>query len=116
MIAATEGFTVGLKAGLDPEVMLDLLFSADASSDVIKARGRDMLQGNFEAKGPVRVAIKDVETILENAKRLGVIAPVAGLYHQLLLQARYNDWEESDVTIVLKIYEDLAGIEKKKSV
>ena len=113
-IAAIEGFAVGLKAGLDPEVMLDLLFSADASSDIIKARGRDMLQGNFEAKGPVRVAIKDVETILENAKRLGVIAPAAGLYHQLLLQARYNDWDENDATAVLKRYEDLAGIKNKK--
>lgn len=112
-IAAIEGFSVGLKAGLDPDVMMDLLESADASSDIIKARGRDMLCGDFSPKGPVWVAIKDIETILENAKRLGVVAPVAGLYHQLLLQARYNDWESSDATVVLKIYENLAGIRKK---
>jgi 3-hydroxyisobutyrate dehydrogenase len=112
-IAAIEGFAVGLKAGLDPDIMMELMTSADASSDIIKARGRDMLRGDFSAKGPVWVAVKDVETILENAKRLGVVAPVAGLYHQLLLQAKYNNWEASDATVVLKIYENLAGIKRK---
>jgi 3-hydroxyisobutyrate dehydrogenase-like beta-hydroxyacid dehydrogenase len=111
--AAIEGLVLGIKAGLDPDIMLDVLISGAAGSDLIAARGRDMLAGNFEAKGPVWLAVKDLGLALESAKNLGVVLPVAGLYHQLLLKAHYCGWDQSDATVVLKIYEQLAGIERK---
>jgi 3-hydroxyisobutyrate dehydrogenase-like beta-hydroxyacid dehydrogenase len=111
--AAIEGLVLGIKAGLDPDIMLDVLISGAAGSDLIAARGRDMLAGNFEAKGPVWLAVKDLGLALESAKNLGVVLPVAGLYHQILLKAHYCGWDQSDATVVLKIYEQLAGIERK---
>ncbi len=111
--SAIEGFVLGLKAGLDPDVMLDVLISGAAGSDLIAARGRDMLQGNFKAKGPVWLSIKDLGLALESAKRLGVALPMAGLYQQLLLNAHYIGWDRSDATVVMKIYEQLAGIKRK---
>jgi 3-hydroxyisobutyrate dehydrogenase len=68
------------------------------------ARGRDMLMGNFEPKGPVWVGIKDVGLALDSTKQLGVTLPMTGLYHQLLLKAHYNGWDQSDATVVMKIY------------
>lgn len=111
--AAIEGLVLGIKAGLDPDIMLDVLISGAAGSDLIAARGRDMLAGNFEAKGPVWLAVKDLGLALESAKKLGVVLPVAGLYHQILLKAHYCGWDQSDATVVLKIYEQLAGIKRK---
>jgi 3-hydroxyisobutyrate dehydrogenase-like beta-hydroxyacid dehydrogenase len=111
--AAIEGLVLGLKAGLDPDVMLDVLISGAAGSDLIAARGRDMLMGNFEPKGPVWLAIKDLELALESAKRLGVVLPMAGLYQQLLLNAHYIGWDRDDATVVMKIYEQMAGIKRK---
>ena len=111
--SAIEGFVLGLKAGLDPDVMLDVLISGAAGSDLIAARGRDMLMGNFKAKGPVWLSIKDLGLALESAKRLGVALPMAGLYQQLLLNAHYIGWDRSDATVVMKIYEQLAGIKRK---
>ena len=107
--AAIEGLVLGLKAGLDPDIMLDVLTSGAAGSDLIAARGRDMLMGNFAAKGPVWLAIKDLGLSLESARQLGVIVPMGGLYYQLLLNAQYNGWDRSDATVVMKIYEQLAG-------
>jgi len=92
--AAIEGLVLGLKAGLDPDVMLDVLISGAAGSDLIAARGRDMLMGNFEPKGPVWLAM-------------------AGLYQQLLLNAHYIGWDRDDATVVMKIYEQMAGIKRK---
>ena len=111
--AAIEGLVLGIKAGLDPDIMLDVLISGAAGSDLIAARGRDMLRGNFEAKGPVWLAVKDLELALEGAKKLGVVLPMAGLYHQILLKAHYCGWDQSDATVVLKIYEQLAGIKRE---
>ena len=111
--AAIEGFVLGMKAGLDPGVMFDAITSGAASSDLIMARGKEMLADHFEAKGPVGVAVKDMGLILESARQLGVILPVGGLYQQLLLQAQYQGWDRMDATVVLKIYEQLAGIPER---
>ena len=111
--AAIEGLVLGLKAGLDPDTMLEVLVSGAAGSDLIRTRGRDMLMDNFEAKGPVWLAVKDLGLALESAKRLGVALPMAGLYQQLLLNAHYSGWDQWDATVVMKTYKQLAGIEKK---
>ncbi len=108
--AAIEGLTLGLKAGLDPQIMYDVITSGAASSDLVISRGKDMLAGRFEPKGQVSVAVKDMGLILERAKQLGVPLPVGGLYEQLLLQAHYEGWDQQDATSVMKIYEKLAGI------
>jgi 3-hydroxyisobutyrate dehydrogenase-like beta-hydroxyacid dehydrogenase len=111
--AAIEGLVLGLKAGLNPDVLLDVITSGAASSDLLSARGRDMLSGNFSPKGPVALANKDLGLSLETAKRLGVVLPVGALYQQLLLKAHYNGWDHEDATVVMKIYEGLAGLARK---
>ncbi len=111
--AAIEGLVLGMKAGLDPGIMFDAITSGAASSDLIMARGKEMLADHFEPKGPVSVAVKDMGLILESARELGVILPVGGLYQQLLLQAQYQGWDRKDATVVMKIYEQLAGIPER---
>jgi 3-hydroxyisobutyrate dehydrogenase-like beta-hydroxyacid dehydrogenase len=108
--AAIEGLVLGKKAGLDPEILFDVITSGAAASDLIQARGRDMLAGRFEPKGPVDVAVKDLGLSLQAARQLEVMLPVGGLFHQFLLQAHYNGWDRSDATAVMKIYEALAGM------
>ena len=111
--AAIEGLVLGLKAGLNPDVMFTVITSGAASSDLLIARGKDMINGNFSAKGQVAVAIKDLALSLETAKQLGVVLPVGALYQQLLLKAHYNGWDREDATSVMRIYEELAGFVRK---
>ena len=106
--AAIEGLVLGLKAGLDPNVLFDVITSGAASSDLLMARVRDMLHNNFSSKGPVILANKDLALSLETAKRLGVVLPVGALYQQLLLKAHYNGWDREDATVVMRIYQQLA--------
>lgn len=111
--AAVEGFTLGLKAGLNPDVMFEVVSSGAAGSDLISARGRDMLKGNFEPKGAL--GIKSLDFALENAERLGVMLPMAALYRQFMLQTFYSGWGGNDGTAVMTVYEQLAGIEREKT-
>jgi 3-hydroxyisobutyrate dehydrogenase len=106
--AAIEGLVLGLKAGLHPDVLFDVITSGAASSDLLLARGKDMLNSNFSPKGPVILANKDLALSLETAKRLGVVLPVGALYQQLLLKAHYNGWDREDATVVMRIYQQLA--------
>ena len=112
--AAIEGFVLGLKAGLNPDTLFDVITSGAASSDLLLARGRDMLAGNFSPKGPTRLAIKDLRLSLEIGRQLGVILPVGSLYLQFLLQAQFNGWERDDATVVMRIYEQLAGVKRER--
>ena len=112
--AAIEGLVLGLKAGLKPDVLFDVITSGAASSDLLLSRGRDMLSGNFSPKGPVVIANKDLALSMETAKRSGVVLPVGALYQQLLLKAHYNGWDREDATVVMKIYEEMAGLVRKQ--
>jgi len=114
--AAIEGLVLGLKAGLNPDVLFEVITSGAAASDLLLARGKDMLRGNFSPKGPVVLANKDLALSLETARNLGIVLPVGALYQQLLLKAHYNGWDREDATVVMKIYQQLAekpGITKK---
>ncbi len=108
--AAIEGMVLGMKAGLDTRVMLDAINSGSAQSDLVMARGKDMLAGNFSPKGPVVIAAKDLTLSLDAAKQLGVMLPVGALYQQMMLKAHYNGWDLEDATAVMKIYQQLAGM------
>jgi 2-hydroxymethylglutarate dehydrogenase len=108
--SAVEGLTLGLKAGLDPDVLYDVLVSGAAGSDLIKTRGKDMLTGNFNPKGALWIGVKDLGLALEAAKAVGVVCPMAGLYQQMLLSAHHRGWDDQDATVVMRIYEELAGI------
>ena len=112
--AAIEGLVLGLKAGLDPQILFDVITSGAASSDLLLSRGKDMIAGNFTPKGPARLAIKDLRLSLETAKQLGVMLPVGALYLQFLLQAQYNGWDREDATVVMRLYKQLAGMERKR--
>ena len=111
--AAIEGLTLGLKAGLNPNVMFDVLTSGAAASDLIEARGKDMLAGNFKPKGALWISIKDLDLALECAKDIDVPVPMAGLYRQLMHSALQKGWAKDDATVVMRIYEELAGVKRK---
>jgi 2-hydroxymethylglutarate dehydrogenase len=111
--AAIEGMVLGLKAGLDPDIMYDVLTSGAASSDLIIARGKDMLSGNFSPKGQLMIGVKDLALSLDAGKQYGVVLPVGALYHQFIMMAHYNKLDEYDATVVMKLYEEWAGLKRQ---
>lgn len=113
--AAIEGLALGMKADLNHDVLFDVLISGAASSNLIVTRGKNIISGDFKAKGALWVAIKDLGYIMECAKRLGVSLPMAALYQQFLFSAQNNGWGQKDATVVMKIYEQLAVKGRKKS-
>jgi 3-hydroxyisobutyrate dehydrogenase-like beta-hydroxyacid dehydrogenase len=112
--AAIEGMVLGLKAGLDPEIMLDVLSSGAAGSDLISARGKDMLKGDFAPKGQLMIGVKDLALSLDSAKQLGVVLPMGALYHQFILDAHYKGWDDQDATVVMNVYKEMAGLRDVK--
>ncbi len=111
--AAIEGMVLGLKAGLDPGILYEVMSSGGAASDQLITRGREMVLGKFPLRSSIAVANKDTGLSLEMGKRLGVPLPIGALYKQFLLNASYKGWDQEDATIVMKIYEALADFTRK---
>ena len=104
---------MGLKAGLNPDILYEVMSSGGASSDQLASRGRDMLAGNYATKSSIWVATKDTDLSLELGKRLGVVLPVGALFHQFYLNARHRGWDQKDATIVMRIFEELANFKRE---
>lgn len=105
--AAIEGMVLALKAGIEPKIILEALTSGAASSNLIEARGSDMLNGNFSPKGQLSVCVKDLALSLEAAKNLGISLPIGFQYLQIALQSYRKNLGDYDATIVIKEYDEM---------
>jgi 2-hydroxy-3-oxopropionate reductase len=112
--SACEGLVLALKVGLDPDVTLGALVSGAAGTSLIAARGKDMFEGNFRVKGALRLVAKDIGLMMENSKQLGVMLPLSALCEQFILKAVHNGWGDLDGTVIMRIWEELAGIKGRK--
>lgn len=110
MAGAAEGLTLGLKAGLPPDIMLDTLCSGAAGSNVLQVRGKDMLAGHFPPSGPISVLLKDIDCIIGSAKDISSPTPLIGLLEHLYMSQRSKGREQEDGSSIFRIYKELANI------
>ncbi|MFC1491960.1 NAD(P)-dependent oxidoreductase [Nitrospinota bacterium] len=110
MAGAAEGLTLGLKAGISPEVMLETLCSGAAGSNVLEVRGKDMLADNFPPSGPIWIVLKDLECAIASAKDLDVPVPLGGLLEHFYMVQRSKGRENEDGSSILRIYKEMANI------
>ena len=88
MAGAAEGLTLGLKAGISPDIMLDTLCSGAAGSNVIEVRGKDMLADNYPPSGPIWIVLKDLDCAIASADDMDVPVPLAGLVRNFYMAQR----------------------------
>jgi 3-hydroxyisobutyrate dehydrogenase len=75
MMAVSEALLYGLKAGLDPRVMLKSIESGAAGSWTLSNLVPRMLTGDFKPGFFVKHFIKDMTIALESAEELGISLP-----------------------------------------
>jgi 3-hydroxyisobutyrate dehydrogenase-like beta-hydroxyacid dehydrogenase len=112
--AFNEGMVLSTKAGVDPELMLDILNNSAARSGLIAFKAPFVLDRNFETNFSVRWMHKDVGLALESGKDLGVPLPLTGLTQQMFQAAISSGYGNEDFCASIKVLEALAGIEVKR--
>jgi 3-hydroxyisobutyrate dehydrogenase-like beta-hydroxyacid dehydrogenase len=76
-LAVAEGFAFGIRAGLDPELMIKVMGPSAAGSRVFDFRAPMIAQRKFKpAPGPAHVLWKDLQLVKAESDRLGLAAPV----------------------------------------
>lgn len=112
IVASSEGMALGVKAGLDPHVMLDVInASSGRNSATTDKFPRAVLPRTFDFGFATGLSLKDVRLCLEEAEAMGVPMLMGNVVRTMLniTQAQYGP--QSDFTSIAKVVEQWAAVE-----
>jgi len=110
-LAMMEGLALGVKAGLDPMTIYEVVKASSGGSKALERIPRALIPRNFDPGFMVKLMNKDLETFNLIAKELHVpvsFSNVAQRYQQAALAAGLG---EQDTSVVMTIIERLAAVQ-----
>ena len=113
--AFNEGLVLATKAGVDPELMLDILENSAAKSGLIAFKAPYVFRRDFSTNFSVKWMHKDIGLMLESANELDVPLPLTSLTQQMFRAAIAKGFGEEDICATVKVLEGLTGVEVKKN-
>jgi 3-hydroxyisobutyrate dehydrogenase-like beta-hydroxyacid dehydrogenase len=112
MTATSEAMVMGVKAGLDPRIMLDVINSGTGRNTATEDKfGRVVLPRTFNLGFTVGLMNKDLKLCLAEGKALGVPMEVAETVTRMLQIACDENGPDKDLTTVVQPVERRAGVE-----
>jgi len=110
----SEAMVMGVKAGLDPKVMLDVINAGSGRNSASQDKfPRSVLPRSFDFGFTHELLYKDVKLCLDEAEALGVPMWVGNAVCQLLGVAKVRQGPSADITTIVKCVEEWAGVEVK---
>jgi len=111
MAASSEAIAMGVKAGLDPSLMCDVINAGSGMNTATTQKfPRSVLPGTFDYGFGMALMVKDVRLALEEMKSLGLSMEVAEAVGRLWETVIRDMGPESDFTSVIKPIEKAAGV------
>ena len=109
-VAVAEAMAMAAKAGIDGQMLYDLVKVSTGYSKAFEMRAPRMIARNFKPGGTMDISYKDQELETAFAKELGMplfLAPVTQQVYQL---GRNLGYAKEDGSALIKVYEQLGGI------
>lgn len=111
MAASCEAFAMGAKAGLDPDVMVDVISAGSGRNTAVTDKfPKAILTRTFDYGFRTELMYKDVKLCLEEAEALGVPMWVAQSVKQWWSYAFARGGKEEDFTSLMRYVEEPAGV------
>jgi 3-hydroxyisobutyrate dehydrogenase-like beta-hydroxyacid dehydrogenase len=98
-----EGLAFGRRAGLDMDLVLDVVGKGAAGSWQMENRGRTMVREEYDFGFAVDWMRKDLAICLAEARRSGARAPVAALVDQLYAQVQARGGRRWDTSSLIDL-------------
>jgi 3-hydroxyisobutyrate dehydrogenase-like beta-hydroxyacid dehydrogenase len=112
MTATSEAMVMGVKAGLDPRIMLDVINAGTGRNTATEDKfGRVVLPRAFNLGFTVGLMNKDLKLCVAEGKALGVPMEVAETVAHMLQIACDENGPDKDLTTVVQPVERRAGVE-----
>jgi 3-hydroxyisobutyrate dehydrogenase-like beta-hydroxyacid dehydrogenase len=111
MVATSEAIVMGVKSGLDPKVMIDVINAGSGMNTASRDKfPRSVLPRSFDFGFATGLMVKDVRLALEEMKSLGLSMEVAEAVGRLWEVVIRDEGAESDFTAAIKPIEKAAGV------
>ena len=115
-IATTaEAMTLGIKAGLDPARMIEVLNAGTGANSATRDKWpRAVLPRTFDFGFSAQLSLKDTRLALDEARAMGVPLPTGERLAALLDRTLATYGEDADFTAMAKIVEQDAGLDPER--
>ena len=118
IVLSSEALAMGVKAGLDPKVMCDIINAGSGRNSATQDKfPKSILTGTFDYGFATALSYKDVRLCVDEAEALGVPMIAGAVIRQMLAVTNAKYGPDSDFTSIAKVIEEWAGVEirSKKS-
>jgi len=109
--AVGEAFTLGVKAGLDPQMIFQAIRGGLAGSTVLETKAPMIIGRNFKPGFKIKLHHKDLNNALSTAKDLKVPLPLTSFVQQILVSLLLDGKEENDHSAIATFFEKMARVE-----
>jgi len=113
MEALAEGLVLAQKAGLDLNMVMEVLKVADFRSPLIVSNGHNILKRDFSPSFALKLMLKDAGLIEKFAEGLKSPTPALRVAQRNLESAVTSGFGEENASALIKALENEAGIEVK---
>ncbi|WP_353893574.1 NAD(P)-dependent oxidoreductase [Proteinivorax hydrogeniformans] len=115
MVAASEALALGVKAGLDADVLYDVISQSSGNSYALEAKYKKFIaKGNFEPGFMIDLQHKDLQLAIDTAKDLELPLLVGNLTQQLYEVAKAEGNGQKDISAIVKTYEKWAEVQVRE--
>lgn len=112
IVLSSEALAMGVKAGLDPKVMVDIINAGSGRNSATQDKfPKSILTGTFDYGFATALSYKDVRLCVDEAEALGVPMVAGAVIRQMLAVTNAKYGPDSDFTSIAKVIEEWAGVE-----
>jgi 3-hydroxyisobutyrate dehydrogenase-like beta-hydroxyacid dehydrogenase len=108
---AAEAMVLGVRAGMDPQRLFDVLSTSGGRSHHFLKRFPNVLAGDFTPHFSIALSRKDLSLALQMAESLGVPMLATATVRQIYEAAAAQGLDMIDMAGVTRLYEAWAGVE-----
>ncbi len=110
--AAAEAMALGLREGVDPEALYEVITHSAGNSWMFENRMAHVLAADYTPLSAVDIFVKDLGLVLDMARASKFPLPLSSTAHQMFMQASTAGFAKEDDSAVIKIF---PGIELPKA-
>jgi 3-hydroxyisobutyrate dehydrogenase len=108
--ASAEAMALGIRAGVDPNVLYEVISNSAGASWMFQNRVPHILAGDYTPLSAVNIFVKDLGIVLDSARNFTFPLPLTSTALQMFIMAGARGYGLEDDSAVVKVYQALAGI------
>jgi putative dehydrogenase len=114
-VASAEAMVLGMKAGLKPQIIFDLITAGAGNSRVFELRAPMMVKGNYKnVTMKIDVWDKDMQVIGDYARKIKVPTPMFSASKPVYIKAMKSGFGKQDTGAVCAVLEKMAKVKRKR--